>query len=136
MSKSASRHITFIALFIIYLGVVAYLCFGHPAAFIKIPRTITLLKWTVPTDKFIHFLMFFPYPFLAQEAFYFNNKWRSLVFVILTALAFCFTFELLQDEITKNLPYRRTSDPWDLSVNIAAVSIGSLIVSIYNLFRK
>ncbi|MBR5055719.1 MAG: hypothetical protein IKX03_00830 [Bacteroidales bacterium] len=136
MSKSASRHITFIALFIIYLGIVAYLCFGHPTAFFKIPRTITLLKWTVPTDKFIRFLMFFPYPFLAQAAFYFKNRWRSLVFVILTGLAFCFTFELLQDVITQNLPYKRTSDPWDLSINVAAVSIGSLIVSIYSLFRK
>ena len=128
MSKNTSGHITSIAVFIIYLGVLSYLCFGHPTAFFKVPRTL----WGIPIDRCIHFAMFFPYPFFAQAAFYFRNRWRSLVLVILTGMIFCFTFELLQDKITT----WRTSDPWDLSFNVAAVTIGSMIIAFFNLFRK
>ena len=128
MSKNTSSRITWIAVFILYLGTLAYLCFGHPTTFFKVPRYI----WGIATDKIIHFAMFFPYPFFAQAAFCFKNRWRSLVFVILTGIIFCYTFELLQDKITT----WRSTDPWDLSVNIASVSVGSLIIAIVNLFRK
>lgn len=128
MSKSVNRHITSIALFIIYMGAVAYICFGHPTAVIKVPREL----WGIPFDKIVHFAIFFPYPFLAQEAFYFRDKWRSLVIAILTGLIFCFTFELLQEKITTY----RTTDPWDLSINVAALTLGSFIVCIFNFFRK
>ncbi|MBO4571946.1 MAG: hypothetical protein J5699_08485 [Bacteroidales bacterium] len=128
MSRNASGHITSIAVFILYMGVLAYLCFGHPTAFFKVPRTL----WGIAIDKVIHFAMFFPYPFFAQAAFFFKNRWRSLVFVIITGIIFCFTFELLQDKITTY----RTSDPWDLSANITAVTIGSAIIAIVTLFRK
>jgi len=129
MSRKASHRATAVALFILYLGALSYLCFGHPTAILKtIPREL----WGLPFDKCVHFIMFFPYPFLAQEAFYRKNKWRSMVLTILTALAFCFAFELLQDKLTT---YRST-DPWDLSINVASVTVGSIIVSIINLFRK
>ncbi len=128
MSRNTSAHITSIAVFILYMGFLAYLCFGHPTAFFKVPRTL----WGIPIDKVIHFAMFFPYPFFAQAAFFFKNRWRSLVFVIITGIIFCYTFELLQDKITTY----RTSDPWDLSANIAAVTIGSTIIAIVTLFRK
>ena len=76
--------------------------------------------------------MFFPYPFFAQAAFYFKNRWRSLVFVIITGIIFCFAFELLQDKITTY----RTTDPWDLFYNVAAVTVGSTIIALVTLFRK
>ena len=128
MSKNASAHITSVAVFILYLGVLVYLCFGHPTAFFKVPRSL----WGIPIDKVIHFLMFFPYPFFAQAAFYFKNRWRSLVFVIITGIIFCFAFELLQDKITTY----RTTDSWDLFYNVAAVTAGSSIIALFTLFRK
>lgn len=129
MSRKTSHHIASIALFILYLCVLAYLCFGHPDHLLrKIPRTL----WGLPFDKCVHFIMFFPFPFLSHEAFYWKNKWRAMVLSILCALAFCFAFELLQDKITT---YRST-DPWDLSINVASVTIGSIIVAFINLFRK
>ena len=128
MSKNASAHITSVAVFILYLGVLVYLCFGHPTAFFKVPHSL----WGIPIDKVIHFLMFFPYPFFAQAAFYFKNRWRSLVFVIITGIIFCFAFELLQDKITTY----RTTDPWDLFYNVAAVTVGSTIIALVTLFRK
>ncbi len=128
MPNKRNHHAAFVALFILYMGLVTYLCFGHPTTVFKIPKTL----WGLPFDKCVHFLMFFPYPFLAQEAFYRRNKWRSMVLVILTGLVLCFTMELLQDRITTY----RTTDPWDLSVNVASITIASIITAIINLFRK
>lgn len=129
MSKSASHRATAVALFILYLGFLTYLCFGQPT---RIFKTIPTELWGLPFDKCVHFIMFFPYPFLAQEAFYRKNKWRSMVLTIISALVFCFAFELLQDKLTT----WRSTDPWDLSINVASVTVGSIIVAIINLFRK
>ena len=128
MSKNVSARITSVAVFILYLGALVYLCFGNPAAVFDVPRSL----WGIPIDKVIHFLMFFPYPFFAQAAFYFKNRWRSLVFVIITGIIFCFAFELLQDKITTY----RTSDSWDLFYNVAAVTAGSSIIALFTFFKK
>lgn len=129
MSRKASHRATAWVLFIIYLGLLAYLCFGQPTElFRKIPATL----WGLPFDKCVHFIMFFPFPFLSHEAFYYRNKWRAQVLSIICALVFCFAFELLQSKLTS---YRIT-DPWDLSVNVASVTVGTIIVAIINLFRK
>lgn len=128
MSNKRGRHAISIVLFIIYIGCVTYLCFGQPPKSVHIPKEL----WGLPFDKCVHFLMFFPYPLLAHEAFYFKNKWRSLVLAILTGLVLCFAMELLQDKITTY----RTTDPWDLSINVASVTISSIITSILTLFRK
>lgn len=129
MSGKASHRATAVALFILYLGFLTYLCFGHPTTIFK---TIPKELWGLPFDKCVHFIMFFPYPFMAQEAFVRKNKWRAMVLTILSALLFCFSFELLQGRLTT----WRTTDPWDLSINVASVTAGSIIVAIINLFRK
>ena len=127
-SKKRVHHVIAILLFIIYIGFVTYLCFGHPPKSVHLPHEL----WGLPFDKCVHFLMFFPYPLLAHDAFYFKNKWRALVFAILTGLVLCFTMELLQDKITTY----RTTDPWDLSINVASVTISSIITAVLALFRK
>ena len=128
MPRNNGHHAAYVALFILYIGLVAYLCFGHPYRFVTIPKTL----WGLPFDKCVHFILFFPYPLLAHKAFYTKNKWRSLVLAVLTGMVLCFTMELLQDKLTTY----RTTDPVDLLVNVASVTISSIITSVIALFRK
>lgn len=52
-------------LFVIYLCAVAYLCLHTFDNQPKIPFTI----WGLPSDKVIHFFMFFPFPFMAYISY-------------------------------------------------------------------
>ena len=57
--------IIFRILFSLYLLGLGILCFGH---FTSAPDLPTEL-WGIPLDKFMHFVMFFPFPILAFLAF-------------------------------------------------------------------
>ena len=52
-------------LFAVYLAAVAFLCFGQFSSSQDVPMDL----WGIPTDKVVHFLMFFPFPLLACLAF-------------------------------------------------------------------
>ena len=55
---SQKQKIAFRILFFLYIAAVLYLCFGR---FDNAP-SIELNLWGIPTDKIVHFLMFFPFP--------------------------------------------------------------------------
>ena len=57
---------------LLYLGAVAYLCFGHLSPDESLPRAI----FGIPSDKIAHFGMFFPFPIIAIYAFH-NSKGRA-----------------------------------------------------------
>lgn len=119
----------FVVLFVLYMGALIYLYFGKLPTSLKLPRTL----WGIPSDKVGHFLMFLPYPFLAHgSSFTGKRKWRDLVFVTLSGIAIAFAFELLQGTLASY----RTTDPWDLVANIAAISVATLILSVIDLFKK
>ena len=74
-----TRRWIFRILLVLYLCAVAWLCFGH---FSNIPN-IKMSYWGIPTDKIVHFLMFFPFPLLAFGGFdkYTTKPWHSFLFV-------------------------------------------------------
>ena len=65
MTTSLRHKIAFQALFFLYVAMVLYLCFGHFDNIQSVPRTIL----GIPSDKVVHFCMFFPFPILAFLAF-------------------------------------------------------------------
>ncbi len=65
MTTSLRHRIAFQVLFFIYVAMVLYLCFGHFENIHSVPRTIL----GFPSDKVVHFCMFFPFPILAFLAF-------------------------------------------------------------------
>ena len=73
------RRLVFKILLVLYLIAVAWLCFGH---FSSIPH-VKMFYRGIPTDKIVHFLMFFPFPLLAFGAFdkYTTKPWHSFLFV-------------------------------------------------------
>lgn len=125
--SSKLRTVVFI-LFIMYLGCVSFLYYGNITTKSTIPESM----FGFQTDKIAHFLMFLPYPFLAHGSFRGKRKWRNLVFVIISGIVLAYCFELTQERIATY----RTTDPWDLVANMAALTFGSFIVAIIDLFRK
>lgn len=117
-----------IILFLAYVAVVAWLCFGTFKPDSSIPRTI----FDIPTDKVVHFLMFLPFPILGTIAFDFRSWWRTLSVMTILANLAAFTFEQLQSRITTI----RITDPTDLNANFLGISLGLLIAIIIGLAAR
>ena len=65
MKPNRTRSIIFSIAMVLYIGVVAYLLFANFEKLSSIPR----LFLGIPTDKVVHFCMFFPFPILAYLAY-------------------------------------------------------------------
>ena len=92
---SAFVRILKILLFMAYVGLVAWLCFGTFTPDPDIPRTI----FGIPIDKCVHFAMFLPFPILGTLAFDFRSWWRTLCLSTLLANLMAFVFETFQTRI-------------------------------------
>lgn len=127
-NKSSIKRFIFIFLLLSYLAVLSYLYFGN------IPKS-TLLPDSMfgfEIDKVVHFVMFFPYPFLAHGSFTGKRKWRNLLFIFFFGILLAYCFELSQSRISPS----RTTDPWDLIFNIASLTLATFLLAIIDLFRK
>ena len=127
-SKSGTFHTIILILFVIYLVFIGFLYYANISPTANIPRSL----WGFATDKLVHFCMFLPYPFLAHGSFRGKRKWRNLVFVILSGIMLAYALELTQERLAS---YRST-DPWDLVYNMAAITTSSTVLAIIDLFRK
>lgn len=125
---SAFVRILKILLFMAYVGLVAWLCFGTFTPDPDIPRTI----FGIPIDKCVHFAMFLPFPILGTLAFDFRSWWRTLCLSTLLANLMAFVFETFQTRINP----ARTTDPTDLNANLLGITLGLLIAVLIGLFRK
>ena len=123
-----SRKVIYWTVFILYLIVVADLCFADHSADAKaLSKWLPNEIWGISIDKFIHFLMFLPFPILGFHAFYSKKYWRNLVFTMLISICFAFAFEFLQSTLTGGI---RVSDPADFVANITAITTGSVIMAV------
>ena len=117
-----------ILLFLAYVGLVAWLCFGTFEPDPNIPRTIL----GIPIDKCVHFAMFLPFPILCTIAFDFRSWWRALSVSTVLANIMAFTFETLQTRIN----ITRTTDPTDLNANLLGITVGLALAVLIGLLRK
>ena len=127
MGNSRHRGI-YLVLFILYIGAVSWLCFGRFESDMDIPRRI----FGIETDKIVHFAIFFPYVFLAHGAFFRKNYWKTFTLAVIAATVTAFAMELLQGAVTSH----RYTDPWDLVINISAITAASLILAVAALLKR
>ena len=120
-------------LFVVYLMVVAWLCFGRFDSTPDVPMTL----WGIPTDKVVHFLMFLPFPVLAflafdrfTERFWPSVFWTSVSF--LAGCAFAAATEFIQDRL---LPWR-TGDSNDFLADFLALALSSVVVLILDISKQ
>ena len=127
-----TRRWIFRILLVLYLCAVAWLCFGH---FSNIPN-VKMSYWGIPTDKIVHFLMFFPFPLLAFGGFdkYTTKPWHSFLFVAVLFGIGCLLAGAT--EIGQGFTQYRSRDPKDFQAGGLALAISCLIVLIIDLAKQ
>ena len=119
--------------FIVYLLAVLYLCFG------KFENTPDL-PWSflgIPSDKLVHFCMFFPFPILAFLAFdrFTDTPKSTFLFSGITwvlGLVLAFATEWGQAHLTDY----RSGDPWDLFADALAITLSTILVIFWDLSKQ
>ncbi len=119
--------------FIVYLLAVLYLCFG------KFENTPDL-PWSflgIPSDKLVHFCMFFPFPILAFLAFdrFTDTPKSTFLFSGITwvlGLLLAVATEWGQAHLTDY----RSGDPWDLLADVLAITLSTILVIFWDLSKQ
>jgi VanZ family protein len=111
-------------LFVLYLAVLMYLCFGKFDGLPKEPRSLFGLEG----DKVVHFLMFLPFPVLSYFAFPVRTRkaWHSLLltaFILAVGSVFAAGTEFIQDFI----PYRE-ADTADFMADFIGLCVSAVSV--------
>ena len=119
------RKILFRTLFGLYVALVLFLCFAH---FESTP-SVNLCLFGIPTDKLVHFCMFFPFPILAFLAFdrFTETPRASLIFVGAGFVAGCLLAAATEWGQAALTDYR-SGDPWDLLADAVSLLLASLLV--------
>lgn len=118
-------------LFILYLAVVAYLCFGQFSDMPKVQRSY----FGIDTDKIVHFIMFFPFAILGYFAVghKFRRKWTSVLFIFALFIIGCIIAGA--SELGQSLTTYRVCDPADFKADALALALSSLITLIIIIFQ-
>lgn len=128
------RHkIAFQVLFFLYIALLLFLCFGQFQNMHSVPRTIL----GIPSDKVVHFCMFFPFPILAFLAFdqYTNTVRQSLLFSGITfvvGILLALGTEWGQAHLTRY----RSGDTRDFLADSLALVLGTLIVLFWDIRKQ
>ena len=117
----------------LYLIAVAVLCFGKFDSSQDVPADL----WGLPMDKVVHFLMFFPFPFLAYLAFdRYTERWgTSVLWTMAAFLAGCLFAAGTEIVQARFLPYR-AGDFTDFEADLLALTLGSALVLYLDLRKQ
>lgn len=120
-------------LFFLYIAAVLVLCFGQFKDAPSVPWTLL----GIPSDKIVHFCMFFPFPILAFLAFdkYTQTPRSTFLFsgiTFLVGVALAFGTEWGQAHLTTY----RSGDPLDWVADVCALLISTLIVIIWDIRKQ
>lgn len=123
----------FKVLFFLYLAVVLILCFSQFENTPDVPFTIL----GIPTDKVVHFCMFFPFPILAFLAFdrFTNTVSASLVFgfcTLVVGVLLAMGTEWGQATLTNY----RSGDRMDLLADCLALLISTVLVTVWDIVKQ
>lgn len=122
MSRKAK--IFFRILLAVYLVTVLFLCFGK---FGEGPD-ISLSFWGIPTDKLVHFAMFFPFPILTYFSLGARPREKKRLFFALLQILFAgFILAVFTESAQHFIPYR--SGEWsDLFADTLGLLTATLIL--------
>ena len=120
-------------LFLLYLCAIAMLCFMHTD---KLPDVQKFILG-IPTDKVVHFCMFFPFPILAFLSFdrYTETVSRTLLFVgatFLVGILLAVGTEWAQAHLTDY----RSGDPLDFLADGLSLLLSSALVAFWDIRKQ
>ena len=127
------QKVLFRILFFFYVAAVLFLCFGH---FENTP-SVEFSFLGIPTDKIVHFCMFFPFPILAFLAFdkYTETVPSTLLFsggTFLVGVLLAIGTEWGQAHLTD----WRSGDPWDFVADVSALLLSTLLVIFWDIRKQ
>ena len=114
-------------LLVIYLAAVAYICFH---SFQSLPHIRKI--WGFPADKFVHFVMFLPFPFLMYLTFAPITKhfFKALLHILIIFGIGC-SIAAGTEVIQTHLKYR-TGDLMDFKADSMALAVSSVATLLLN----
>lgn len=117
-------------LLVLYVALVAFLCFAN---FNDSLPEVEKFIFGIPTDKLVHFCMFFPFAILGYYSYdrKENNIADSLCAVI-NACAYGCIFAGITEIIQGSLPYR-SEDLGDFGADCLAIIAASVLIFLVNL---
>lgn len=120
-------------LFFLYLAAVLFLCFGQFDSTPSVPMSFL----GIPTDKLVHFCMFFPFPILAFLAFdkYTETPRATFLFTGITFLL-GLLLALGTEWGQAHLTTWRSGDPMDFTADFIAITLGCIVVLIWDLSKQ
>jgi VanZ family protein len=115
-----------IGLFCFYMAAILALCLINTDSLPELPKTFL----GIPLDKFVHFMMFFPFTILGYSAFApeAESKWKRLtrlLIIILSGSVFIFSTEKLQA-----LTSYRSYELMDMTADSLGLIAGGLLTFI------
>lgn len=118
--------------FLLYLGVVLYLCFGQFSSLAEVTKHFLGFE----ADKVVHFMMFLPFPILFYMAFRWKtrNGWHSLLltlFILFLGSVIAGGTEFIQDFIPN-----RASDRLDFRADFLALCCSSVVTFLIDLSKN
>jgi len=127
------QKILFRVLFFLYVAGVLYLCLGK---FEHTP-SVQLDLFGIPTDKVVHFCMFFPFPILAFLSFdrYTETVSRTLLLVgatFLVGILLAVGTEWAQAHLTDY----RSGDPLDFLADGLSLLLSSALVAFWDIRKQ
>ena len=127
------QKIAFRILFFLYLAGVLLLCFGR---FENAPS----IEWTllgIPSDKVVHFCMFFPFPILAFLAFdqFTDTVPQTFAFVGVT-LAVGILVAVGTEWGQAHLTDYRSGDLWDWVADVTGLVLSSILVTCWDIHKQ
>ena len=127
-----NRNRIFLILFLIYLGIVLWCCFGQ---FDSLPDIQSQILG-IPTDKVVHFVMFLPFVFLAYMSFSSMPKKRSQAILLALAALAVGAFIAIATEIGQSFTTYRSGDAWDFVADASGLVLAFIFVLIIILASK
>lgn len=120
-----SQKIAFQVIFFLYVAAVLFLCFAN---FEQAP-SVEWSLWGIPSDKVVHFCMFFPFPVLAFLAFdRFTNTVRSTLLFSGATLVVGLLLAVGTEWGQAHLTDYRSGDPLDFLADGTALVLSTLLV--------
>lgn len=120
-------------LFFLYLAAVLVLCFAQFKSTPDVPTSFL----GIPTDKVVHFCMFFPFPILAFLAF---DKYTESIPATIAFAGISFVVGFLLACGTEwgqaTLTNYRSGDRYDLLSDTLALTAGTLLVVFWDIFKQ
>ena len=123
------RTTLFRILTVLYLGVIALLCFANFNSLPDVSRTL----FGIPMDKVVHFLMFLPFPVLAFKSFRLRDKGVvATILIIVGIFILGCGIAWVTEYVQGKLPYR-TMDLLDFRADRIGLACGSILTFIFSL---